>query len=117
MKPTHHLSQIYGDPTLQKLIRQTIDNNKDMLIAAWRVEELRRLQRVNTAALLPSVGADVSASHEAENYGGNNLDKSTTYNAKLRFNWELDLWGNLRWARQKGITTICNRSRRGGRCA
>lgn len=95
--------QIYGDPTLQKLIRQTIDNNKDMLIAAWRVEELRRLQRVNTAALLPSVGADVSASHEAENYGGNNLDKSTTYNAKLRFNWELDLWGNLRWARQKGI--------------
>lgn len=95
--------EVYPDTTLRKLIEKTLENNKDMLIAAGRVEELQKLQRVNTAALLPSVGADVSAGYEVDNYGGHNPDRTSTYNGKLQFRWELDLWGNLRWARQKGI--------------
>ena len=97
--------EIYPDTALQRLIAKTLDNNKDMLVAATRVEELRRLQRVNTAALLPTVGADVSAGYEVDNYGGNNPDRTATYNGKLQFGWEIDLWGNLRWARQRGIAS------------
>lgn len=95
--------EVYPDTTLQKLIAKVLDRNKDMLIAASRVEELRKLQRINTAALLPSVGADVSADYEVDNYGGHNPDRTSKYNGKLQFRWELDLWGNLRWARQRGI--------------
>jgi len=95
--------EVYPDTTLQRLIAKTLDNNRDMLIAASRIEELRRLQRVNTAALLPSVGADVSAGYEVDNYGGHDPDRTATYNGKLQFRWEMDLWGNLRWARQRGI--------------
>lgn len=95
--------ELYADTTLHKLIEKTLENNKDMLIAASRVEQLRQLHRIDKAAMLPSVGITPSASREWENYGGNNLDITDKLHATLQFQWEIDLWGNLRWANQKSI--------------
>lgn len=41
--------RFYGDSTLCRIIERTLDNNRDMLAAAARVERLRELYRVSRA--------------------------------------------------------------------
>lgn len=94
---------IYTDTCLQKLIRKALEYNKDMLSAAERIRETAYLKRINTANLLPQISADVTAEREFEDDGGNGQTQSNTFEAKLLLSWELDLWGNLRWAQRKGI--------------
>ncbi len=93
---------MYSDSLLQNLIRKTLEYNKDMLIASERVEEMRLLHRVKKADLFPSLSAKVGGDHEWENYRGANQTSSPEIVAKLDFTWEIDLWGNLRWASRKG---------------
>lgn len=95
--------EVYADTTLQNLITATLENNKDLVIAAERVQELAQLRRIDNAAMLPSLNANVYAEPEWENYGGDNPKTSHEFGAKLQLSWELDLWGNLRWERRKGI--------------
>lgn len=95
--------EVYTDTTLQNLITATLEHNKDMHIAASRVRELAHLRRIDNAAMLPQIGGTVYADQDWENYGGNDPDPSLELGAKLTLGWELDLWGNLRWARRKGI--------------
>ena len=45
--------EIYTDTTLQSLIEKTLDNNKDMKIAAARVKELAAMKRIDFANLFP----------------------------------------------------------------
>lgn len=95
--------EVYSDTTLQNLIESTLANNKDMRIAAERVQELAQLRRVDNAALLPDVGVNAYAEPEWDNYGGNDPATSHEYGLKLQLGWEIDLWGRLRWQRQEGI--------------
>ena len=95
--------QLYTDTTLQGLIRKTLSYNKDMLIAAARVKELAAMKRIDYANMFPAVGAKVYAEKEAENYGGNHYKSGYEIDAKASVSWELDLWGNLRWARDKSL--------------
>ena len=97
------LWEVYTDTVLQSLINKTLAYNKDMLIATSRIKEMAILKRIDLANLLPSVGGKISAEREFENDGGNNKDITNTFEGKLLFSWELDLWGNLRWGREKGI--------------
>ena len=48
--------EVYSDTTLRNLISATLANNKDMRIAAERVEELAQLRRIDNAAMLPQIG-------------------------------------------------------------
>ena len=84
--------ELYTDTTLQALIRKTLEYNKDMLIAGARIKELAAMKRIDWANML-----------EEENYGGNNRKPDDQFDIKLGVSWELDLWGNLRWARDKSI--------------
>lgn len=95
--------QVYSDTLLQNLITSALADNKDMLIAAARITELGHLKRISNAALLPSTGMKVYADRELEDYGGDNFSRSDGFEGKLTVSWEIDLWGNLRWARQKDI--------------
>ncbi len=93
---------VYTDTLLQQLIRQTLEHNKDMLMASERVEEMRLLHRVEKANLFPSLGIKAGGDHEWENYGGDAPGSSPELSAKLDLAWEVDLWGSLRWASRKG---------------
>lgn len=95
--------EIYTDSTLQALIWKSLEHNKDMLIAAARVKEMAAQKRINVANLLPQVGGKIEGEREWVNYGGDNPKKSDTFEGKLLFSWELDLWGNLRWAKDAGL--------------
>ena len=95
--------QLYTDTTLQGLIRKTLTYNKDMLIAAARIKEMAAMKRIDYANLFPQVGVKVYAEKEAENYGGDHYKQSNEFDLKGTATWELDLWGKLRWAKDKSI--------------
>ena len=94
---------IYADSTLRSLIDRALEHNKDMLIAAARVKEMAAQKRISTAALLPDIKGKVTAERELENHGGDAFKKADTFEAQFLVSWELDLWGNLRWARDKSL--------------
>ena len=95
--------KFYTDTTLQALIGKTLAYNKDMLTAAARIKEMAALKRIKTAALLPEVSAAASGDREHTDYNGNDLSIDREFGIKGKVAWELDLWGNLRWGREKGI--------------
>lgn len=96
---------LYADETLKDLIKKALDNNKDMKIAAAKVKEMIAAKRISFANMLPEVGANVYAQKERLNYGGDNPKPDPEFGAKLTLSWELDLWGNLRWANEAAIAS------------
>ena len=94
---------IYTDSTLRGLIAKSLEYNKDILIAAARVKEMAAQKRISTAALLPDIKGTVTGEREFENHGGDAFKRNDTFEAQVLFSWELDLWGNLRWARSASI--------------
>ena len=95
--------EIYTDTTLCNLIDRALEHNKDMLIAAARVKEMAAQKRISTAALLPDIKGKVTAERELENHGGDAFKKADTFEAQFLVSWEIDLWGNLRWARSASV--------------
>ena len=98
-----HWWEIYTDTTLQQLIRQTLEYNKDMLTATARLKEMAAQKRIAVANLFPDIGIKLYADKDAENYGGNHYKSSPELTGKLVAAWEVDLWGNLRWAKDKSM--------------
>ena len=95
--------KLYQDTTLQALIRKTLEYNKDMRIAAARVKELAAMKRVDVANLFPKVGVSTYGEKEGLNEGGEDYSSSNKFYVKGSVTWELDLWGNLRWAKDKSM--------------
>ena len=95
--------ELYQDTTLQKLIRRTLENNKDLRIAAARVKELAAMKRIDYANLFPKLGVNTYGEKEGLNEAGKDFSRSDKFYMKAAVTWELDLWGNLRWAKDKSM--------------
>lgn len=95
--------EVFKDTTLQQLIEKTLENNKDFKIASAKVEELAALKRISLAKLLPEATLNVYGQKEGLNYGGNDFKPDPEFAVKGIVSWELDLWGNLRWGKEKGV--------------
>lgn len=96
---------LYTDTILQSLIHRALENNKDMLIAAARIKEMIATKRISFANQFPTLDAKLNAQKETLNYGGDNSKPDPEFSGKLALSWELDLWGNLRWASEADIAT------------
>ena len=94
--------QFYGDTLLRRIIERTLSHNKDLLGAAANVERMRQLYRVSKAEQLPVFSAPVYAKYETNDSSGESPVRAPELGAKLTAEWELDLWGKLRWARRQG---------------
>ncbi len=83
----------FRDEALIAAITEAIAHNADLRVAATRVEQAMQLARLAGARLYPSV--DVLAR------GGGKLsgDNSGLQGAVLSVNWELDVWGRVRYGR------------------
>lgn len=79
--------QLIEDPVLDTLINISIKNNKDVLIAASRIEIAKANLGYTNADRLPNINfaADISA------YSG-----GTSFSAFPQFNWEIGFWGKYR---------------------
>lgn len=94
--------EVFKDTTLQHLIQKTLENNKDFKIASSKVEELAALKRISLAKLLPEMNLNIYGQKEGLNYGGDDFKPDPEFAMKGIVKWELDLWGNLRWGKEKG---------------
>ncbi len=93
--------EFYADEPLRKIITKTLENNRDLLKAAARVEQMRKLYGIEKVNLTPEVTGLLSADHETNNYGGNGTKKDPEYDLKVSVGWEVNLWGALSWARKQ----------------
>lgn len=93
-----------GDPVLNDLITTALKENKDLKIAAARVEEYEGRLMVTRSDLFPQAEATGSGGrvHYSEKDGTviSQIvpDPRHTYQAALGASWELDLWGRYRRA-------------------
>lgn len=94
--------QVYTDSSLVAIIEETLRNNRDLLAAAARVEEMRALYGVSKANFLPTLSAIASADNETNDYYGEKSSSDQELSLKATLSWEADLWGGLSWARKKG---------------
>ncbi len=93
----------FDDPVLNELIQTALKENKDIKIAAARVEEFMGRHVTTRAALFPQVGAGASAGRSRSTEKGpapltGVENPADTYQVFLNANWEIDLWGKLRRA-------------------
>ena len=92
----------FDDPVLNELIQIGLQENKDIKIAAARVEEFSGRYGTARASLFPQVGAVASAgkSRVTERaptaFPPDGLNPAESYQLSGNVNWEIDLWGKLR---------------------
>ena len=84
--------RIYNDEVLDSLERHALKNNKDLAVAAARVESARYNLSVARSAFLPSLNAELSAQGEYETPTG----ASYEFVVQPAVSWNVSLFGALR---------------------
>ncbi len=89
----------FDDPELNRLVDQALQYNKDLLVAAARIEEFYARVGAARSALFPQLDTLLNAQRTGRS--GNLLSQagSQTFNdfqASLGLSWELDVWGRVR---------------------
>ncbi len=90
----------FGDPRLERLVDEAIENNLDLRLAASQVERAAGLARLAGSSLKPTLGLGGDVGGRAT--GREVLDTTLSYGASLTVSWELDVWGKLRARAQAG---------------
>lgn len=93
--------EFYGDTVLCKFISHALENNKDILSAGAKVQQMRNLNRASRTAWLPELGFTALADNEVENYVDKGHTETPQNDLKIDLKWEIDLWGNIKWATRK----------------
>jgi multidrug efflux system outer membrane protein len=92
----------FNDPILNNLITTALRENKDLMIAAARIEEYAGRYGIVRSGLFPQVGAAGQYTREQVTKTGDNRPATgyktdtETYSAVLNAGWEIDLWGRIR---------------------
>lgn len=93
--------EFYTDPLLVTIIKKALEHNKDIKIAASRMEELRLLYGIDKLNYLPSVSAVAGITNETNDYYDGNFKRSREISLKGTLNWEVEFFGGLSYAQQK----------------
>jgi multidrug efflux system outer membrane protein len=97
----------FSDPRLQSLIAQALDNNRDLRIAALRVEESRAIYGIQRADQYPTMaiqaGIDRSRTPADLSFTGQKLILSQ-YQVDVGVStWEIDFWGRIRSLKEAAL--------------
>ncbi|PZP38497.1 MAG: multidrug transporter, partial [Pseudomonas fluorescens] len=92
---------MFGSPTLQKLIEESLANNRDLRVATLNIEAARAQYRIQRADLLPGVNATGSGTRQRVPENANTLGTgsqiTSNYSAGLGItSYEIDLFGRVR---------------------
>jgi multidrug efflux system outer membrane protein len=98
--------EFFDDPRLQRLIAIALENNRDLRIAALRVEQMRAQYRIQRADLFP--GVQGTASYARQRFSGaavNFLGGTTlsTYTLNVGAAYEVDLFGRVRSLKKEAL--------------
>ncbi len=84
--------ELFKDPALQGIIKEALQNNYDLQLAFYRVEQERALAGVTRSQYFPQVGYGASI-------GGQQapaIPNHTYYSYNFNTFWEIDLFGRIR---------------------
>jgi multidrug efflux system outer membrane protein len=91
---------VFGDPALQRLVREALENNYDLQTAIARIAQFRAQVGVVASDLYPHVGYDGAATRGKTFVplvtGGNRT--FNVFSGVLAAAWEIDVWGRIRRA-------------------
>ena len=100
----------FADPRLQSLIAQALASNRDMRVAALRVEEARAAYGIQRAEQFPTVALGASGSRTRVPGDLSLTGRAMTsaqYQAGLNVSaWELDFWGRVRSLKDSALQTL-----------
>ena len=89
--------ELFGDEALRMLIDSALENNKDVKIAASRIQEAAFVVGYNRADLLPSFGYNGSVGRgNVEQSGAPTGEVGNFFSGVGNVYWELDFWGKYR---------------------
>lgn len=103
----------FGDPELDRVIREALGANDDLRAAEARIRAAEADAVVAGAELLPDAGLSLSRSQQRQNFigfpipGSDNDVLSTTstnYGLRLDTSWEADVWGRIRSGELAAVT-------------
>ncbi|MBR4968613.1 MAG: efflux transporter outer membrane subunit [Alistipes sp.] len=95
--------QMFGDTTLNHLITHALSQNKNIEIAASRIEEARHNLIVTRSTYLPAFSGTISAEGKYESVTDN---IAQNYKLLPQASWEIPLFGSLRHATQGAQAAI-----------
>jgi multidrug efflux system outer membrane protein len=99
--------EFFTDPLLQDLIALSLQNNRDLRVAALNVEAARAQYRIQRAELLPTVGVGAQSSAQrtpADLSPSGNATTSHSYQIGASVaSWELDLFGRIRSLNEQAL--------------
>ncbi|MBU9598126.1 efflux transporter outer membrane subunit [Burkholderia multivorans] len=100
--------EFFADPRLQRLIELALQNNRDLRVAALKVEEARAQYRIQRAALIPTLEADGTGTRSRTpkdlSYTGR-ATVSGDYEVAAGAAWELDFFGKVKSLTQQALQT------------
>ena len=99
----------FPDPQLQRLIETSLENNRDLRLAALRVAEARAAYGIQRADRLPTVGLGGQAARSRVPGDLNITGQPVTGNQFDAFvgvsSWEVDLWGRVASLEEAALQT------------
>jgi len=103
---------VFGDETLQQLIRVALEENKDLRAAAERIEQARAQYGFSKSSLWPQVDASAGVGVSNPNDflpaapGAEPGSRETVYSASVDLAWEIDVFGRLRSANEAAYASF-----------
>ena len=102
----------FQDPVLDGLIQAALESNRDVRIAAARVEEFAARVDIARSGFYPQIGYQGDASrNKISDDSLSNLPPGTpsvsdNFQATLNVGWELDVWGKIRRATESARASL-----------
>ena len=93
--------EFYGDENLKEIIKRVLADNKELLMAAQRIEQAQLLYKVEKSKLLPELSFRLPWNHETNDYYKELSLIDPEIGVKATIGWEVDLFGSLRWNKKK----------------
>lgn len=96
--------QLYQDPVLNQLVHDALDSNRDLAVAAARVDRARAMDAEAEAPRSPSTQTQLSVDygqHDGDQIVASARDDHSAatrvgWSPGFALSWEVDLWGRLR---------------------
>lgn len=82
----------FGDATLDQLVTQALEQNPDLVTAAWNIQIARLNAGLADDRATPSLGASTST-NASHNFDAGSTGRS--YSVGLNLSYEVDLWGKI----------------------
>ncbi|WP_025130134.1 efflux transporter outer membrane subunit [Pseudomonas sp. PH1b] len=106
--PGANWHSLFQDPLLQQLIRDALENNRDLRVAALNVAAYQAQYRIQRADLFPAVSASGLEKRQRlpERMTGGKAQISSSYSANLGISaYELDFFGRIRSLSEQALMT------------